>query len=116
MNDSANRFLYRGREVSYSSVLAQSISRRRDVLYKSRGLDIIKWEEMVAEKRALNKEISRIAEDYEDRLPREKSQEEAEELKEEKMNELPVDPTVTESTAEKLAEMGKEKPLQGTKK
>ncbi|KAH6891800.1 hypothetical protein BKA70DRAFT_848080 [Coprinopsis sp. MPI-PUGE-AT-0042] len=63
-------FLYQGREVSYSSVLSQSISRRRDVLYRSKGLDITKWEEMVSERRALRKEISHIAEDYEDRIPR----------------------------------------------
>ncbi|KAF9011712.1 hypothetical protein BDQ17DRAFT_1272035 [Cyathus striatus] len=57
-------FLYRGREVSYSSVLHSSISARREALYKARGLDIELWMDLVSERRHLRKEIRRIAEDY----------------------------------------------------
>ncbi|KAF8079040.1 hypothetical protein FPV67DRAFT_1616599 [Lyophyllum atratum] len=59
-------FLYQGREVSYSSVLDQSISTRREALYKSRGLDIDQWMDFVAEAKSLRREISRIAEDYDE--------------------------------------------------
>ena len=59
-----SRFLYQGREVSYSSVLDRSISTRRAQLYKSRGLDVDKWSEMVLEEKALRREVSKIAEDY----------------------------------------------------
>lgn len=60
------RFLYQGREVSYSSILDQSISRRREALYKLRGLDIERWMELVGEAKRLRKEIARIAEDYDE--------------------------------------------------
>lgn len=59
-------FLYQGREVSYTSVLARSISSRREALYKARGLDIDRWMELLSEKKTLRAEISRIARDYED--------------------------------------------------
>jgi len=59
------RFLYQGREVSYSSVLARSISARREALYKTRGFDIDRWMDLVGEKKALRAEIGRIARDYE---------------------------------------------------
>ncbi|KAK0194686.1 hypothetical protein F5146DRAFT_1185839 [Armillaria mellea] len=58
-------FLYQGREVSYSSVLDSSISTRREALYKTHGLDIDRWLDLVSEKKGLVKEISRIAQDYE---------------------------------------------------
>ncbi|KDR77187.1 hypothetical protein GALMADRAFT_225317 [Galerina marginata CBS 339.88] len=58
-------FLYQGREVSYTSVLARSISARREALYKVRGLDIEHWTEFMSERKALRQEISRIALDYE---------------------------------------------------
>lgn len=58
-------FLYQGREVSYSSVLDSSISTRREALYKSHGLDIDRWLDLVSEKKGLVKEIDRIAQDYE---------------------------------------------------
>ncbi|KAF4613070.1 hypothetical protein D9613_011146 [Agrocybe pediades] len=58
-------FLYRGREVSYTSVLASSISARREALYKTRGLDIERWIDLVGERKALRAEIGRIAQDYE---------------------------------------------------
>ena len=59
-------FLYQGREVSYSSVLARSITARREALYKTRGLDIERWSELMSERKALRSEIARIARDYED--------------------------------------------------
>ncbi|EPQ50546.1 hypothetical protein GLOTRDRAFT_123551 [Gloeophyllum trabeum ATCC 11539] len=60
-------FLFQGREVSYSSVLHQSISARRDALYKARGFDIDRWVDLTNEARAIKREIGKIAEDYEDR-------------------------------------------------
>lgn len=57
-------FLYQGREVSYTSVLDHSISSRREALYRSRGLDIERYADFVAEARSLRREISKIAEDY----------------------------------------------------
>ncbi|KAL1759532.1 hypothetical protein FB107DRAFT_270841 [Schizophyllum commune] len=57
-------FLYQGREVSYTSVLDHSISSRREALYVSRGLDIERYADLVAEARSLRREISKIAEDY----------------------------------------------------
>ncbi|CCM06176.1 uncharacterized protein FIBRA_08418 [Fibroporia radiculosa] len=68
-------FLYQGREVSYSSVLQRSVSARRDALYKSRGLDIDQWLDLVSEARAVRKEIGTIAEDYDERLWHEQQQE-----------------------------------------
>ncbi len=59
-------FLYQGREVSYSSVLARSITARREALYKTRGLDMERWSELMSERKALRVEITRIARDYED--------------------------------------------------
>ncbi|KZT43406.1 hypothetical protein SISSUDRAFT_997659 [Sistotremastrum suecicum HHB10207 ss-3] len=57
-------FLYHNREVSYTSVLSQSISARRDTLYRSRGLDLDLWADMRAEARTLKREIGKIAEHY----------------------------------------------------
>ncbi|KAG7095983.1 hypothetical protein E1B28_006666 [Marasmius oreades] len=57
-------FLYQGREVSYSSVLHRSVSARRQALYKTKGLDIDRWEDLVHERKALLREIGRIKEDY----------------------------------------------------
>ena len=65
-NQTISRFLYQGREVSYTSVLARSISARRESLYKLRGLDIETWIDFVSEKKALRSEIARIARDYDD--------------------------------------------------
>ncbi len=50
--------------MSYSSVLDQSVSSRREALYKAKGLDIDKWVELIGERKQLNREIGRIAEDY----------------------------------------------------
>ncbi|KAI0703857.1 hypothetical protein C8T65DRAFT_741206 [Cerioporus squamosus] len=60
-------FLYRGREVSYSSILHHSVSARREALYKSRGLDIDRWMDLVSEAKNIRREISKIAEDYDER-------------------------------------------------
>jgi calcium uniporter protein, mitochondrial len=57
-------FLYQGREVSYSSVLSQSISTRRAMLYNKRGLDIDRFIDLLAEQKAIRREVGRIAEDY----------------------------------------------------
>jgi len=57
-------FLYRGREVTYTSVLDNSIVTRRQALYHRRGFDIERWNELLAEERTLRKEIAQIARDY----------------------------------------------------
>ena len=61
-------FLYQGREVSYSSVLQHSVSARREALYKARGLDVERWLDLVGERKALRREIGKIAEDYDERV------------------------------------------------
>ncbi|CCO30665.1 hypothetical protein BN14_04695 [Rhizoctonia solani AG-1 IB] len=53
-----------GREVSYSSLVKQSISTRRAGLYKSKGLDLDLWAELVTEEKQLKREIHKIADDY----------------------------------------------------
>lgn len=65
----------RGREVSYSSLLHHSVSARRETLYKSRGLDIDRWMDLVSEAKSLRKEISKIAEDYDERVWKEREEE-----------------------------------------
>lgn len=45
-------------------MLDQSISTRREALYAQRGFDIERWLELVAEARALRREIATIAQDY----------------------------------------------------
>jgi hypothetical protein len=57
-------FLYQGREVSYTSVLDSSILTRRQALYKQRGFNIDRWNDLLAEERQLRAEISQIARDY----------------------------------------------------
>ncbi|KAI0073551.1 hypothetical protein K474DRAFT_183560 [Panus rudis PR-1116 ss-1] len=57
-------FLYQGREVSYTSVLSRSISARQEALYKARGFDIDRWQDLMEEKRRLRKEIERIRGEY----------------------------------------------------
>ena len=68
--------------MSYSSVLAQSINKRRDTLYKSHGFDIERWVELVGERKSLRREIGRIAEDYEERVAHDFEDEAADELDE----------------------------------
>ncbi|CAE6445223.1 unnamed protein product [Rhizoctonia solani] len=60
-------FLYQGmtrREVSYSSLLKQSISTRRMRLYESKGFDLDLWADLVSEEKQLKREIHKIADDY----------------------------------------------------
>ncbi|QRV77438.1 hypothetical protein RhiJN_05453 [Ceratobasidium sp. AG-Ba] len=57
-------FLYQGREVSYSSLLKQSVSTRRAKLYESKGLDVDQWADLVSEEKQLRREIYKIADDY----------------------------------------------------
>ncbi|WVQ82273.1 hypothetical protein IAT38_004401 [Cryptococcus sp. DSM 104549] len=61
---SAAFLIYHNREVSYSSLLDLSITARQRKLYSQAGLDLEHWTEMVAEAKALRKEIERIAADY----------------------------------------------------
>ncbi|KAG8904606.1 hypothetical protein FRB99_001478 [Tulasnella sp. 403] len=58
-------FLRQGREISYTSILNQSVSTRRRALYASKGLDIERWADLVTEEKAIKKEIEKIREDYE---------------------------------------------------
>ena len=71
------RFLYQGREVSYSSVLDRSISTRRQALYKAHGFDIDKWLDLTGEVKSLHKEIRVIAEDYDQRRHKEEEEDES---------------------------------------
>lgn len=76
----SDRFLYQGREVSYSSMLDRSISTRRQALYKARDFDIDKWIDLMSELKGLRRELHRIAEDYDERrLQEDDKQEETEE-------------------------------------
>lgn len=50
--------------MSYSSVLSSSILSRRQALYRSRGFEIQRWSDLTDERRALRREIQRIAVDY----------------------------------------------------
>ncbi|KAI0259980.1 hypothetical protein BC834DRAFT_961453 [Gloeopeniophorella convolvens] len=77
-------FLYRGREVSYSSVLDSSISARRQTLYRARGLDIERWQELAREAKALRAEIGQIARDYDQDWQRKQDIEEQAEADEDK--------------------------------
>lgn len=47
-------------------MLHNSISTRREALYKARELDIEQWVELNNERKSLKKEIGHIAEDYHD--------------------------------------------------
>ena len=58
------RFLYQGREVSYSSVLSRSISARQRALYSARGFDIERWQELTEERKRLRREVDRIRGEY----------------------------------------------------
>lgn len=75
LKNTIHRFLYQGREVSYSSVLDRSISARRQGLYKARGFDIDLWADRITEAKGLRKEISRIAEDYDEDRWKEREEE-----------------------------------------
>lgn len=60
--------------MSYSSVLDRSVSARRQALYKSRGFDIDRWADLITESKGLRKEISKIAEDYDERRWKEREE------------------------------------------
>lgn len=64
LTENNRKISYHNREVSYSSLLDLSITARQRKLYAEAGLDLEKWTEMVAEAKALRKEIERIAADY----------------------------------------------------
>lgn len=57
-------FLYKGREVSYTSVLSQSVSTRRLALYKAKGFDLERWADLITERTSIRREMDKIAEDY----------------------------------------------------
>lgn len=57
-------FLYNQREVSYSSVLDLSISSKQQQLYDKHGFNVARWSELIPEAKALRKEITKIAHDY----------------------------------------------------
>ena len=61
--------------MSYSSVLHHSVSARREALYKARGLNIDRWMDLVSEAKGIRKEISKIAEDYDERRWKESEEE-----------------------------------------
>lgn len=50
--------------MSYTSVLSQSVSSRRISLYKSRGFDLERWADLITERKAIRRDMSKIAEDY----------------------------------------------------
>lgn len=76
--------------MSYSSVLDRSVSARRQALYKARGFDIDRWADLITESKGLRKEISKIAEDYDERRwkEREEKQVSTEERAKEELEEV----------------------------
>lgn len=92
------RFLYRGREVSYSSVLHHSVAARREALHKARGLDIDRWTDLVGEAKNIRREMSKIAEDYDQGEVRESE----EEIKGREKNEIKEPEDVQETEEENL--------------
>lgn len=93
--------------MSYSSVLHQSVSKRRDALYKSRALDIERWMDLVTEAKSLKREISKIAEDYDDN-EREREEEEQERILREEDGESMEDAKAADETSERLSKKQKE--------
>ncbi len=69
------RFLYQGRELSYTSILDRSISSRRQALYSSKGLDIDRWMDLINERKLLQKNIEDIRGEYEGRHGKEDPEE-----------------------------------------
>ncbi|KAA1475283.1 hypothetical protein DENSPDRAFT_860745 [Dentipellis sp. KUC8613] len=59
-------FLYRGREVSYSSILSHSVAARRHALYRARGLDMERYHDVKHEVRRLEGEVEGIRRDYDE--------------------------------------------------
>ncbi|CEH19517.1 related to coq2-para-hydroxybenzoate--polyprenyltransferase [Ceraceosorus bombacis] len=57
-------FLLHNREVSYRAVLNETTSRRQQMLYEQRGLNVVRYEELIDEAKSLRSQIKRVAEDY----------------------------------------------------
>ena len=57
-------FLYHNREVSYTSALNITISRRQTALYQAKGFDVHRWDSLIEEGNALRREIKNIADEY----------------------------------------------------
>jgi hypothetical protein len=57
-------FLYYRREVSYRALLHMTVNSRQMKLYKQRGFDIDRWEDLVSDARSLRREIKNIADQY----------------------------------------------------
>ncbi|KAH9908191.1 siderophore biosynthesis protein [Xylariomycetidae sp. FL2044] len=57
-------FLFISRDLSYQAALKITVSRRQNALYQARGLDIQKWEALVADANALRREVRIVAEEY----------------------------------------------------
>jgi hypothetical protein len=49
------------------------VSTRREALYKTRGLDIERWVDLVSEAKSLKREINSIAKDYDTEQEKEKA-------------------------------------------
>ncbi|KAA8903095.1 hypothetical protein FN846DRAFT_908241 [Sphaerosporella brunnea] len=59
-------FLYHNREVTYSSLLHLTVSRRQMQLYTQKGFDLERWQELLDEGKKLRKEIRAVAEEYDE--------------------------------------------------
>ncbi|PWW76836.1 hypothetical protein C7212DRAFT_192307, partial [Tuber magnatum] len=57
-------FFYNNRQVLCPSVPHMTVPKRQTKLYREKGFDIDKWEELVIEGRTLRREINAIAEEY----------------------------------------------------
>lgn len=66
------------------------MSARRQALYKARGFDIDRWADLIAEAKSLRKEISKIAEDYDERRwkERDEGRQQAEEQAKQEIKEI----------------------------
>ncbi|KAI2463519.1 hypothetical protein F4781DRAFT_416403 [Annulohypoxylon bovei var. microspora] len=57
-------FLFMSRDLSYQAALKITVSKRQNILYQERGLNLQKWESLVHDVNALRREIRNVAEDY----------------------------------------------------
>ena len=71
-------------------------------MYKSHGFDIEQWADLIAEEKAVRKEISKIADDYDERRwkERDQEQEDQEELASKEIKELKDNGRKTETFAQ----------------
>lgn len=88
--------------MSYSSVLHRSVSTRRQALYKSHGFDVERWADLINEEKALRKEISKIAEDYDQHRGKEQDED-----REQQEAQASQDVKEMKLTAEKSADVSK---------